>query len=208
MRFALAGSQGSDRVWAVLAVCGRLRGTSCGGGASCGFSRRLKSTRMSSRAGVWRVHDESTRWCCCCATAACELEMPSAYRVDRIDGNRLFLYTAKTGVPVNTILPDFVLESLDACPKVTDKYFFWNGRYKLDTIVGSWRKRLGRLFELAEVGRWPRASFPRYIRRRTSTGGCANRTSYRCCSGIKACGLPSGTTRLGYALVKSNLSRM
>jgi integrase/recombinase XerD len=28
---------------------------------------------------------------------------------DRIKGNRLFLYTQKTGVPVNAILPDFVL---------------------------------------------------------------------------------------------------
>ena len=26
---------------------------------------------------------------------------------DRIEGNRLFLYTRKTGVPVNTILPEF-----------------------------------------------------------------------------------------------------
>ena len=38
---------------------------------------------------------------------------------DRIEGNRLFLYTQKTGVPVNTILPDFVLKALDATPKVT-----------------------------------------------------------------------------------------
>ena len=70
---------------------------------------------------------------------------------DRIKGNRLFLYTAKTGTPVNTVLPDFVLEALEACPKVTDVYFFWNGKDKLETTVGSWRKRLGKLFQLAEV---------------------------------------------------------
>jgi len=70
---------------------------------------------------------------------------------DRIKVNRLFLYTAKTGTPVNTILPDFVLEALEASPKVSDLHFFWNGTDKLDTIVGSWRKRLTRLFELAEV---------------------------------------------------------
>jgi integrase len=70
---------------------------------------------------------------------------------DRIKLNRLFLYTAKTGTPVNTVLPDFVLDALEASPKVTDVHFFWNGRDKLDTIVGSWRKRLARLFELAEV---------------------------------------------------------
>jgi integrase/recombinase XerD len=70
---------------------------------------------------------------------------------DRIELNRLFLYTAKTGTLVNTVLPDFVLEALEACPKVTDIHFFWNGRDKLDAIVGSWRRRLARLFELAEV---------------------------------------------------------
>jgi integrase/recombinase XerD len=70
---------------------------------------------------------------------------------DRIQQNRLFLYTAKTGTPVNTVLPDFVLEALESCPKVTGVQFFWNGRDKLDTIVGSWRKRLAKLFELAEV---------------------------------------------------------
>jgi integrase/recombinase XerD len=70
---------------------------------------------------------------------------------DRIKLNRLFLYTAKTGTPVNTVLPDFVLDALEASPKVTGVHFFWNGRDKLDTIVGSWRKRLARLFELSEV---------------------------------------------------------
>jgi integrase/recombinase XerD len=52
---------------------------------------------------------------------------------------------------VNTVLPDFVLKALDATPRVTDKHFFWDGEMKLETIVGSWRKRLARLFELAEV---------------------------------------------------------
>jgi integrase/recombinase XerD len=70
---------------------------------------------------------------------------------DRIEGHRLFLYTQKTGVPVNTVLPDFVLKALDATPRVTDKHFFWDGGLKLETVVGSWRKRLVRLFELAKV---------------------------------------------------------
>jgi len=45
---------------------------------------------------------------------------------DRIKGNQLFLYTAKTGTPVNTVLPDFVLAALEACPRVTDVHYFWN----------------------------------------------------------------------------------
>jgi integrase/recombinase XerD len=70
---------------------------------------------------------------------------------DRLNLNRLFLYTAKTGTPVNTILPSFVVEALEKLPKVTELNFFWNGEDKLDAIVGSWRRRLARLFKLAEV---------------------------------------------------------
>jgi len=72
---------------------------------------------------------------------------------DRVRGDRLFLYTHKTGVPVNTILPEFVLKTLEAIPKVTDRHFFWDGLGKLETIVGSWRRRLAKLFELAEVSK-------------------------------------------------------
>ena len=71
--------------------------------------------------------------------------------VDRIQGNRLFLYTQKTGVPVNTVLPDFVVQALDATPKVTEQYFFWNGVDDLEIVLRGWRKRFAKLFELAKV---------------------------------------------------------
>jgi len=70
---------------------------------------------------------------------------------DRIEGNRLFLYTQKTGVPVNTVLPEFVLAALAATPKVTQKFFFWSGVGKLESIVRSWQTRLCKLFKLANV---------------------------------------------------------
>ena len=54
------------------------------------------------------------------------------FSTDRLEGSRLFLYTQKTGVPVNTILPEFVLSALEATPKVTEKFFFWSGRGKLE----------------------------------------------------------------------------
>jgi hypothetical protein len=53
------------------------------------------------------------------------------FSADRLEGNRLFLYilyTQKTGVPMNTLLPEFVLSALEATPKVTEKFFFWSGR--------------------------------------------------------------------------------
>ena len=47
--------------------------------------------------------------------------------VDRLSGNRLFLYTAKTGVPVFTVLPDFVVEALEKTPRVSVTRYFWSG---------------------------------------------------------------------------------
>jgi integrase/recombinase XerD len=72
-------------------------------------------------------------------------------RASQIKGNRLFLYTQKTGVPVNAILPEFVVKALEATPKVNDECYFWSGAGKLDSAVRSWQTRLRRLFELAEV---------------------------------------------------------
>jgi len=69
----------------------------------------------------------------------------------RIARNRLFLYTQKTGVAVNTILPEFVVHALERTPRVTERYFFWDGQTKLEIAVGSWRRRLATLFELAKV---------------------------------------------------------
>ena len=70
---------------------------------------------------------------------------------NRVEENRLLLYTQKTGVPVNNVLPDFVLKTLEATPKVAGDFYFWDGESKLETIIGSWRKRLNKLFELAEI---------------------------------------------------------
>jgi integrase/recombinase XerD len=70
---------------------------------------------------------------------------------DRITGNHLFLYTQKTGVPVNTVLPEFVMAALEATPKVNEKYFFWSGVGKLDSAVRSWQTRLRKLFDLAKI---------------------------------------------------------
>ncbi|MGH9740576.1 MAG: tyrosine-type recombinase/integrase [Candidatus Acidiferrales bacterium] len=70
---------------------------------------------------------------------------------DRLDGKRLFLYTQKTGVPVYTVLPDSVLQALDATPRVTSKHYFWTGDGKIESIVRSWQTRLKKLFDLAGV---------------------------------------------------------
>ena len=73
------------------------------------------------------------------------------FSTDQLESNRLFLYTQKTGVPVNTILPEFVLSALKATPKVTEQFFFWSGEGKLESTVRSWQTRLRRLFKLANI---------------------------------------------------------
>jgi len=70
---------------------------------------------------------------------------------ERITGQRLLLFTAKTGVPVHIVLPEFVLIALEATPRKSESYFFWSGVGNLDSAVRSWQTRLRRLFELARV---------------------------------------------------------
>jgi len=71
--------------------------------------------------------------------------------VDRLVGNRLFLYTQKTGVPVQCVLPDFVVREIEAAPKSSERFFFWSGQSKLHTAVGVWQQSLQTLFSLAAV---------------------------------------------------------
>jgi integrase/recombinase XerD len=72
-------------------------------------------------------------------------------RRDQVQGNKLFLYTQKTGVAVNTILPNPVAYALERIPTVTATHFFWDGRQLIEITIGSWRRRLAKLFELATV---------------------------------------------------------
>src|SRR5204863_9454995 len=46
----------------------------------------------------------------------------------RLSGDKLFLYTQKTGTPVWVPLPHLVVEALKGSPSDNAKYLFWNGR--------------------------------------------------------------------------------
>ena len=70
---------------------------------------------------------------------------------DRLKGNKLFLYTAKTGTAVYTVLPDSVVKALEATPRVTTKLYFWTGQGKLTTAVKDWQRKLREIFNLAGV---------------------------------------------------------
>ena len=69
----------------------------------------------------------------------------------RITGDKLFLYTAKTGTPVYCPLPDFVLNALEAAPKVSEMYFFWTGESKLGSATGDWQRALKGVFKEAGI---------------------------------------------------------
>jgi len=68
---------------------------------------------------------------------------------NRIQGDKLFLYTAKTGTAVCCPLPPFVIKALKAIPATT--YFFWTGLSKTKSAVGDWQRSLKRLLILAGV---------------------------------------------------------
>ena len=71
--------------------------------------------------------------------------------VDRLSGNRPFLYTQKTGVPVYVPFPPFVVEALEACPRISERHWFWTGVGSKETLAGNWRRTFRRLCKIAGV---------------------------------------------------------
>ncbi len=70
---------------------------------------------------------------------------------DRINGDKLLLYTAKTGTPVNCPLPPALIDALAAIPEA-GPYYFWTGKSASKGLAGSiWWRPLHRLFALANV---------------------------------------------------------
>jgi integrase/recombinase XerD len=57
---------------------------------------------------------------------------PTSLERDRLTKNengddQIFLYRAKTGVPVNVVIPNEVGEALRSSPNSHPSYFFWSG---------------------------------------------------------------------------------
>ncbi len=98
-------------------------------------AKRLKAFVLLMRYSGMRIGDTAT-----CST-------------DRVTGNKLFLYTHKTNVPVYCKLPDIVAQALESMPKVCDRYFFWTGEGKAETAAGNCRRSLRGLFKLADIER-------------------------------------------------------
>jgi len=71
--------------------------------------------------------------------------------VDTLQGNRLRLYTAKTGAAVSILLPDYVANALRSVPHSNPNYFFWSGKSKMHAAISLWRKRLSEVFKKAKI---------------------------------------------------------
>lgn len=94
--------------------------------------RRIKAFLLVLRYSGLRIRD-------------CVMLKKSAVR----DG-RVFLYSAKTGVPVHVPLPDFVIDELNEAGN-GGEYFFWSGIGKPKSAVADWQRSLARLGALAAV---------------------------------------------------------
>lgn len=75
----------------------------------------------------------------------------TALKTESLQGNRVFLYQAKTGEPVSVLLPEFVAEALRSMPLSNPQYFFWSGQSKLNTKIGFWRNRISGVFKRAKI---------------------------------------------------------
>ncbi|MBB6147311.1 integrase [Silvibacterium bohemicum] len=62
------------------------------------------------------------------------------------EGGNLFLYRAKTGVPVYVPLPPDVVALLSSLPNSNPHYFFWSGNGKPETAKRGWVRSLTLLF--------------------------------------------------------------
>jgi site-specific recombinase XerD len=68
---------------------------------------------------------------------------------------RLFLRAMKNKVPVYVRLPQPVLDALAALPVESDRFYFWSGRGKLSSLLGSLRRTVDCLGKLAGINAHP-----------------------------------------------------
>ncbi|HEV2379543.1 MAG TPA: tyrosine-type recombinase/integrase [Terriglobia bacterium] len=123
-----------EQMTEVLAACEKY-GKKCRGGkySAAENVRRIRALVLLIRHSGLRIGDAVT------------LER------NRIAGDKLFLYTAKTGTPIYVQLPEFILNALAAIPKISEQYSFWTGELKIDSATGDWQRTLKAVFELAGI---------------------------------------------------------
>jgi integrase len=67
--------------------------------------------------------------------------------------NQIFLYRAKTGVPVFVVIPAHVADALRALPNSNPRYFFWSGNGDPRSAAKAFQRSYWKLFRLAGIKR-------------------------------------------------------
>jgi integrase/recombinase XerD len=72
-------------------------------------------------------------------------------KASSLNANKVFLYTHKTGVPVQVPIPDFVANELASIKPVNGYLFLRGNSVRLDTCTDLWRRQLARVFTDAKI---------------------------------------------------------
>jgi integrase/recombinase XerD len=88
---------------------------------------------------------------CVMRYAGLRISDTTTLRVDALTGNKLTLYTAKTGEPVRVALPPHSADQLRKIPHRHPDFFFWSGHSKVQAAASVWRKRLATAFKAAKI---------------------------------------------------------
>jgi integrase len=75
------------------------------------------------------------------------------FDMERLHGNQVFLRAKKNGGDVFTYIPDWLRDRLSLrATRFGRRPFLIGSTKRLDTVIDIWRRRVGRAFELADVG--------------------------------------------------------
>jgi site-specific recombinase XerD len=73
-----------------------------------------------------------------------------SFSFDKLEGNKLLLYSHKTRVPVRVPLPEFVVKVHNAHDGISN-YVFWSGNGHIKSCVGDWWRTMQKLSALSGV---------------------------------------------------------
>jgi integrase len=76
------------------------------------------------------------------------------FDMERLHGNDVFLRAKKNGGDVFAYIPDWLRDRLNArARRCGTKPFLIGGTKRLDTVIDTWRQRIAKAFELADIGK-------------------------------------------------------
>jgi integrase/recombinase XerD len=134
-----------DQMQSILNACGQFRGSDRKPGGP--HAKRLKALVLLMRYSGLRIGD---------ALRLTDDHTPIVLGKKRIVpphmiGNRLFLYTQKTGTNVYVPMPPVFFEALSQVEKQSTRYYFWSGAGKLETRIGNFERTLKSMFNSAGI---------------------------------------------------------